>query len=60
MNKNNYTPHAIDTEGVGLPKETKKLAEDIAKNVQEVWSAGRTKDGWTDGEERTDAEKKQR
>ena len=58
MNKNNYTPHPIDTKYVALPKELKVLAENIAKNVHEVWSAGRMKDGWTYGEERNDAEKK--
>ena len=58
MNKNNYTPQPIDTVGVALPQELKALAEDIAKNVHEVWSAGRMKDGWTYGEERNDAEKK--
>lgn len=58
MNKNNYTPHPIDTKDVALPKELSALAEDIAKNVHEVWSEGRMKDGWTYGEERNDAEKK--
>ena len=58
MNKNNYTPHPIDTKDVALPEELSALAEDIAKNVHEVWSAGRMKDGWTYGEERNDAEKK--
>ena len=58
MNKNNYTPHPIDTKDMALPKELNALAEDIAKNVHEVWSAGRMKDGWTYGEERNDAEKK--
>ena len=47
MNKNNYTPHPIDTKDVALPRELSTLAEDIAKNVHEVWSAGRMKDGWT-------------
>lgn len=47
MNKNNYTPHPIDTKDVALPEELSALAEDIAKNVHEVWSAGRMKDGWT-------------
>lgn len=39
MNKNNYnyTPHPIDTKDVALPKELNALAEDIAKNVHEVW-----------------------
>ena len=58
MNKNNYTPHPIDTKDVALPKGLEVLAENIAKNVHEVWSAGRMKDGWRYGEERDDAEKK--
>lgn len=56
-NKNNYTPQPIDTKDVVLPKELSSLAEEIAKNVHEVWSVGRMKDGWTYGEERNDAEK---
>ena len=40
-----------------LPKELEALAENIAKNVHEVWSAGRMKDGWTYGEERNDAKR---
>ena len=57
MNKNNYIPKPIDTTGVALPKELKDLAEEIAKNVHEVWSEGRMKEGWTYGEERDDARK---
>ena len=57
MNKNNYIPQPIDTKGVVLPKELNALAEEIAKNVHEVWSEGRMKDGWTYGEERDDARK---
>ena len=57
MNKNNYTPQPIDTKDVVLPEELSELAEMIAKNVHEVWSAGRMKDGWTYGEERDDAKK---
>lgn len=56
--KNNYIPQPINTEDVVLPEELNLLAEDIAKNVHEVWSAGRIKDGWTYGEERNDAEMK--
>ena len=44
MKQNNYTPHPIDTKDVALPEELSALAEDIAKNVHEVWSAGRMKD----------------
>lgn len=55
MNTNNYTPQPIDTSDVVLPEELNELAEAIAKNVHEVWSAGRMADGWTYGEERNDA-----
>ena len=53
-----YTPQPIDTDGVILPQELNMLAEDIARNVHEVWSAGRMSEGWTYGEERNDAQKK--
>ena len=33
MNKNNYTPHPINTKDVAVPEELNALAEDIAKNV---------------------------
>ena len=57
MSKNIYLPNPIDTKEVVLPKELEALAENIAKNVHEVWSAGRMKDGWTYGEERNDAKR---
>ena len=53
-----YTPKPIDTTGVELPEELIELTELIAKNVHEVWSAGRIADGWTYGEVRDD-EKRQ-
>lgn len=55
MKQNNYIPQPIDTSDVELPQELNKLAEEIAKNVHEVWSAGRMADGWTYGAERNDA-----
>lgn len=58
MEKNNYTPQPIDPKDVVLPEDLNELAEMIAKNVHEVWSTGRMKDGWTYGEERNDAELK--
>lgn len=58
MEKNKYIPQPIDTKDVVLPQELNELAEQIAKNVHEVWSAGRMSDGWTFGEECNDAEKK--
>lgn len=53
-----YIPRPIDTTGVALPKNLEELAERIAENVHEVWSAGRMNDGWTYGEQRDDAAKK--
>lgn len=58
MNKNDYTPQPIDTKDVVLPEELSELAEMIAKNVHEVWSEGRMKEGWAYGEKRDDAEMK--
>lgn len=55
QNKNNYIPQPINTKDVVLPQEMNALAEQIAKNVHEVWSAGRIADGWKYGEERNDA-----
>lgn len=55
MNRNNYTPQPIDTKDVVLPEELNNLAEMIARNVHEVWAAGRIKDGWTYGDVRNDA-----
>lgn len=52
--KNNYIPQPIDTKDVVLPEDLNSLAEEIAKNVHEVWSEGRVKDGWTYGESRND------
>ena len=57
MNQNNYIPQPIDTKGVVLSNELNALAEEIAKNVHEVWAEGRMKEGWTFGEERDDAKK---
>ena len=56
--KETYLPRPVDTKDIVLPGELEELAEDIAKNVHEVWSAGRIKDGWTYGEQRNDADKK--
>lgn len=58
MKQNNYIPQPVDTTGVELPQELEHLAEEMAKNVHEVWSAGRMADGWTYGEKRDDSLKK--
>lgn len=57
MDKKNYIPQPIDTKDVKLPDELILLAEEIAKNVHEVWAEGRMKDGWRYGEKRNDVGK---
>ena len=57
MKKEDYIPQPIDTTDVKLPKELIELGEVIAKNVHEVWAAGRVKDGWTYGTVRDDVKK---
>lgn len=53
-----YTPKPIDTRGIELPEELSALAEEIAKNVHEVWSQNRINEGWTYGDKRDDTNKK--
>ena len=50
-----YVPQPIDTSDVRLPEELNELVENIAKNVHEVWAQSRLQQGWTYGEERSDA-----
>lgn len=57
MKMNNYTPRPMDTKAIELPKELESLAEEMAKNVHDVWSVGRMAEGWIYGEERDDARK---
>jgi len=49
-----YTPSAVDTSHVVLSEELMGLTEELARNVHEVWSAGRIADGWRWGPERDD------
>lgn len=53
-----YTPNPIDTKEVALPEELNALAEEMARNVHEVWAQTRMEQGWTYGAERNDALKK--
>lgn len=53
-----YKPEPIDTNEIELGEDILELGELIAKNVHEVWSEGRLKDGWTYGETRDDQNKK--
>lgn len=58
MEKETYIPQPIDTNDVVLPEELSQLAEQMARNVHEIWSQTRISQGWTYGPERNDAEKK--
>ena len=53
-----YQPNPINTSDINLSPEILELAEQLAKNVHEVWSTGRVADGWTYGAIRDDAQKK--
>ena len=57
MKTNNYIPIPIDTTAIKLPTELEPLVEQMAKNVHEVWAAGRIVDGWAYGEKRDDEKK---
>ena len=53
--KTNYVPQPMDTRDVQLSEELNELVEQMAKNVHEVWAQSRMEQGWTYGEERSDA-----
>ena len=55
MNKSEYIPRPSDTSNISLPEGMETLVEALARNVHEVWAAGRLEDGWVLGEERNDA-----
>lgn len=57
MYKSKYAPEPVDTSDVVLPEEILELSEVIAKNVHDIWSAGRIAEGWTYGEKK-DQDKK--
>lgn len=57
MANQNYTPNPIDTSSVVLPEELAPLAEELAKNVHEVWAKTRIEQGWTYGDTRDDLRK---
>lgn len=52
-----YIPVPMDTSDVSLPEELLSLAEEMAKNVHEVWAKNRMQQGWTYGPVRDDAKK---
>lgn len=55
MKNNKYIPQPEDTAGVEIPAELMELAEQMARNVHEVWARSRMAEGWTWGPERDDA-----
>lgn len=55
MENNKYIPQPEDTAGVEIPAELMELAEQMARNVHEVWARSRMAEGWTWGPERDDA-----
>ena len=52
--KQAYSPSPLDTSDVTLSDDLKKLTEAMARNVHEVWAAGRIKEGWRWGTVRND------
>lgn len=50
-----YTPEPLDTTDIDLPDSLRSLMESLARNVHEVWAAGRLADGWTYGPVRDDS-----
>jgi len=58
MENKTYTPNPVKLDDVQLPSSMEELREAIAKNVHEVWAAGRIKEGWTYGPKRDDNLKK--
>ena len=57
MKTHPYIPAPADTSAVELPAALAELTERMARNVHEVWAAGRMAEGWTYGPERNDAAK---
>ena len=54
---NVYIPHPVDTADIQLPEELESLAEEMAKNVHEVWAETRIRQGWKYGRQRDDEKK---
>lgn len=52
-----YIPKALDTSAIVISEDLALLAEEMAKNVHDVWAESRIREGWTYGPERDDAKK---
>jgi len=49
ISEDRYIPDPVRTSDIQLPGDLVALGEDLARNVHEVWAAGRIADGWTKG-----------
>lgn len=54
MKQKTYIPQPIETTDIKLPADLELLVEQMSKNVHEVWSETRIRQGWTYGEQRND------
>ena len=52
-----YKPEPIDTSGVTLSEDLRRLTELLAKNAHDIWARQRMAGGWTYGPKRDDAKK---
>jgi len=52
-----YTPQPFDTSRAIVPDGIMELADDLAKNVHEVWATRRQSEGWQYGAARDDDRK---
>ena len=52
-----YKPKPINTSGVTLSEEIRRLTELLAENNHDHWARKRIAEGWTHGLERNDAKK---
>lgn len=52
-----YLPSPLDTSDITLSEDLTDLTEAMARNVHEVWAAGRIKEGWKLGPIRNDEHK---
>ncbi|MBO7049005.1 MAG: Ryanodine receptor Ryr [Bacteroidaceae bacterium] len=57
MSKDKYIPQPVDISDVILPDDITEIAEQIARNVHEVWAKSRIDQGWKYGEQRDDDKK---
>ena len=51
VEKKRYTPQPLDTGGVKIPEGIMIIADDLAKNIHEVWANRRVAEGWEYGTE---------